>query len=255
MARKFVWRVALVLTLATTISTAAWLFQSYRNRPPPPIWPIPEDPTEARKANMINTLLPLIQKNNRRLLEQRKYATELQEKVLNNVTLDSSDTKWLTSMGKRYRLSETESYDQKWMSILLRRLDIIPADLALAQAAMESAWGESRFAQEGNNFFGQWCFQEGCGIVPSKRPADATYEVKSFDSPADSVRLYMRNLNSHPRYAQLRIIRERARANSEDIDGQALAAGLHGYSAIGDTYIHTLRALIRANHFQQFPSY
>ncbi|MDF1779776.1 MAG: glucosaminidase domain-containing protein [Alcanivoracaceae bacterium] len=255
MARKFVWRVALVLTLSTTIGTAAWLLQSYLNRPPPPIWPIPEDPTEARKANMINVLLPLIQKNNRRLLEQRKYATELEAKVLNNAELDNSDMKWLASMGKRYRLAETEDYDKQWMQILLRRLDIIPADLALAQAAMESAWGESRFAQEGSNFFGQWCFKKGCGIVPGKRPADATYEVQSFDSPAESVRLYMRNLNSHPRYAQLRIIREQARAKGEDIEGQALAAGLHGYSAIGDTYIHTLRALIRANQFQQFPSY
>jgi Bax protein len=141
------------------------------------------------------------------------------------------------------------------MTILLRRLDIIPADLALAQAAMESAWGRSRFAREGNNYFGQWCFSKGCGIVPEKRPAGARYEVQRFDSPAESVAGYMRNLNSHPRYTELRLIREKARAESADISGQQLAGGLHGYSAIGDTYIRTLRVLIRANQFERFEHY
>lgn len=223
--------------------------------PPPPIWPLPEDPVEARKAKLVNTLLPLIQENNRILLEKRQRAESLMARVRHGDSLSKRDREWLETMGKRYRLPEVEQVDEEWMTILLRRLDIIPADLALAQAAMESAWGRSRFAREGNNYFGQWCFSKGCGLVPDKRPAGARYEVQRFGSPAESVAGYMRNLNSHPRYTELRLIREKARAENADISGQQLAGGLHGYSAIGDTYIRTLRILIRANQFERFEHY
>lgn len=223
--------------------------------PPPPIWPLPEDPVEARKAELVNTLLPLIQENNRILLEKRQRAESLMSRVRQGDSLSRRDREWLEAMGKRYRLPEVEQVDEEWMTILLRRLDIIPADLALAQAAMESAWGRSRFASEGNNYFGQWCFSKGCGLVPDKRPAGARYEVQRFDSPAESVAGYMRNLNSHPRYTELRLIREKARAENREISGQQLAGGLHGYSAIGDTYIRTLRVLIRANQFERFEHY
>lgn len=254
MKRRIGWRVLLALGIALLCCiTFALLWQLRDPSSPPPIWPLPEDPSEARKARLVNTLLPAIQKNNRRLLEQRKYALGLQRKLQAGSDLDQNDRKWLASVGKRYRLPQQDP-DQEWMVLLLRRLDIIPADLALAQAAMESAWGESRFAEEGNNYFGQWCFTEGCGIVPSKRPAGANYEVASFDSVRESVQGYMRNLNRHPRYTQLRIIREQARQQNKMADGVELAAGLHGYSAIGDTYIKTLRALIRANQFQQYDS-
>ncbi|HKJ91279.1 MAG TPA: glucosaminidase domain-containing protein, partial [Oceanipulchritudo sp.] len=44
---------------------------------------------------------------------------------------------------------------------LRRRVDVIPPSLALAQAALESGWGTSRFAREGNNLFGIWCYTPG----------------------------------------------------------------------------------------------
>lgn len=217
-----------------------------------PVWPIPDDPAEARKAKLINKLLPLIQQNNQALLQQRNKATRLASEISQGQFLKQKDKAWLINTGNHYRLTEIERIDTQWMTLLLRRLDIIPADLALAQAALESAWGESRFSKEGNNYFGQWCFKENCGLIPTKRPAGATYEVEKFSSPTESVRRYMSNLNSHPRYTQLRLLREQARQQKGDINGQKLAAGLQGYSTIGDTYIRTLRALIRANSFQHF---
>ncbi len=255
MKRRIGWRALLVTGLLCLVTiTASLLWRHVFVSPAPVIWPLPDDPTEARKARLINALLPAIQKNNRQLLEKREYALGLRDKLDAGNVFDSNDLQWLQSVGKRYRLPQ-QAPDKEWMALLLRRLDIIPADLALAQAAMESAWGTSRFAEEGNNYFGQWCFTAGCGIVPAKRPAGASYEVRHFDSVYDSVRGYMRNLNSHPRYTQLRIIRETARKENRIASGVELAAGLHGYSAIGDTYIKTLRALIRANRFQQFENY
>lgn len=244
-----------MLFLSTLLITPWAIFLQRNHQASLPIYPIPEDATEARKARMVNNLLPAIQRNNRALLKQREEAHKLFARAENNRDLRKRELKWLSQQGKRYRLPETDAPDIEWLRLLLRRLDIIPADLALAQAAMESAWGKSRFATQGNNYFGQWCFSRGCGIVPGERPAGASYEVETFDSVEDSVQRYMLNLNSHPRYTQLRLLREAERKEQRPVDGQELAAGLHGYSAIGDTYIRTLRALIRANDFQRFDNH
>lgn len=244
-----------MLFLSTLLITPWAIFLQRNHQASLPIYPIPEDATEARKARMVNNLLPAIQRNNRALLKQREEAHKLFARAENNRDLRKRELKWLSQQGKRYRLPETDAPDIEWLRLLLRRLDIIPADLALAQAAMESAWGKSRFATQGNNYFGQWCFSRGCGIVPGERPAGASYEVETFDSVEESVQRYMLNLNSHPRYTQLRLLREAERKEQRPVDGQELAAGLHGYSAIGDTYIRTLRALIRANDFQRFDNH
>ena len=72
---------------------------------------------------------------------------------------------------------------------------------------MESGWGESRFAQQGNNLFGEWCFTKGCGIVPSQRKEGATHEVRRFDSVDDALASYMHNLNTGHAYKALRVAR------------------------------------------------
>lgn len=250
------WRLALSLLLLVLLITPWSLHHLYYTRiSPPSIWPLPEDPAEARKARMINQLLPLIQDSNRRILERRNYAEGLLDKLRSGSTFDRQDREWLTSMGRRFRLPLDAPFDEPWLGLLLRRLDVIPADLALAQAALESGWGESRFAVEGNNYFGHWCFQAGCGLVPAQRPTGARHEVAAFDSPRDSVRRYMRNLNSHPRYTSLRLTREKLRTQQQPITGLALVDGLDGYSASGAAYMRTVRGLIRANQLDRFPSY
>ncbi len=221
----------------------------------PPVWPLPEDKTEARKARLVNLLLPAIQQNNRDLLSQRERLAALHRNIVNGVPLTGKDQAWLEDLSQRYRLDIPEPLNSEWSRILLRRIDIVPADLALAQAALESAWGRSRFAKEGNNYFGHWCFVKGCGLVPQDRPQGARHEVARFSSAAESVRRYMHNLNSHPRYTELRLIREQSRDQNEPFTGSDLAAGLEGYSELGDEYIDMVRGLIRHNRFDRFPSY
>ena len=81
-----------------------------------------------------------------------------------------------------------ESYNVKWSTgkdswkKLLERVDAVALEVALAQSANESAWGQSRFAKQGNNFFGQWCYRKGCGIVPKKRDKGGRHEVAKFKS-------------------------------------------------------------------------
>ena len=118
----------------------------------------------------------------------------------------------------------------------------------MAQAANESAWGTSRFAREGKNFFGQWCYTEGCGIIPARRLAGASHEVRRFDSVFDSVEAYIMNLNTFPNYQQLRDIRQQVRQSGRTIDGISLSEGLDSYSSRGDEYIFELQSMIYSNN-------
>lgn len=136
------------------------------------------------------------------------------------------------------------------MRRLLRRVDIVPPSLALAQAANESAWGTSRFAREGNNLFGQWCYTPGCGLVPMRRELGGRHEVKRFDWPYDSVASYVHNLNTHPAYRGFRQTRESLQDESQTLSGLALLDGLRSYSERGPEYLTAIRNIIVKNDLQ-----
>ncbi len=146
-----------------------------------------------------------------------------------------------------------ESYSVEWTTgkeswkKLLERVDAVALEVALAQSANESAWGQSRFAQQGNNFFGQWCYRKGCGIVPKKRDKGTRHEVASFKSVNDSVRSYIKNINTGRVYAPLRNIRRDNRAAGKKPDAKAQAGGLIKYSQRREEYVKEIRAMIRVN--------
>lgn len=180
---------------------------------------------------------------NSRILLERQRLHDLQGKS----ELGEEDVEWLAAQAARLRIDEDNGSDEMFR-LLLRRLDTVPPSLVLAQAANESAWGTSRFAREGNNLFGQWCFSPGCGLVPLGRPEGASYEVARFRSAYHSVRSYVQNLNRHPSYQVLRDRRAAARENNERPTGVQLAAGLGSYSERGDAYIQEIRHMIRQNN-------
>ena len=151
----------------------------------------------------------------------------------------------LRHLARRYRVSGDPVKDPRARDALLRRVDVIPVSLVLAQAANESAWGTSRFAREGNNLFGIWTWDESKGIVPKKRAPGHRHLVRRFDSIQESVRYYLHNLNSHPAYTQLRILRAHAREQGRPLRGSELAAGLTRYSARGEEYVRLIRQLIQ----------
>ena len=170
--------------------------------PPLPDFTTYKDVQEKKQA-FFDYLLPLITEANQRVLEQRALA----EKWARDEELTEKELQRLTRMMENYRVKADDKAGQK--EILLNRVNIIPPSLVLAQAANESAWGTSRFATEGNNLFGQWCFSKGCGLVPSSRNDGAVHEVRKFRSPMESVESYIQNLNRHAKYRQLRLIRHR----------------------------------------------
>ena len=127
------------------------------------------------------------------------------------------------------------------------RVDTIPEQLILVQAANESGWGTSRFAVHGYNFFGLWCFKQGCGFVPRDRNDDAEHEVARFRDLSHSVMTYIRNLNRLYAYQGLRQIRLQLREDKQPVTAKALSEGLMSYSERGQDYIDELQSMLRVN--------
>jgi Bax protein len=119
---------------------------------------------------------------------------------------------------------------------------------------MESAWGTSRFAVQGNNLFGQWCYQEGCGLVPLRRNTGSKHEVAKFDSVRDAIKSYLRNINTHRAYSDLRLHRATLRDQDQPVSGHLLADNLIEYSELREVYVHEIQAVIRINKLAQYDS-
>lgn len=213
---------------------------------------IPEDMDHsanvtAKKHAFFMGLLPMVLLANQEIERERRDLLAILDRDRFDEELSQSDQARLDEMLARYDLRGNPLTDHRIRATLLRRIDTIPPALVLAQAANESAWGTSRFARQGNNLFGEWTFKPGTGIVPADRPDGATYEVRKFTNIYDSIRSYMRNLNTHDAYLKLREIRNTLRREDKPVTGLALAPGLLNYSQRGEDYVADIQGMIRHN--------
>ncbi|MBD3669718.1 MAG: glucosaminidase domain-containing protein [Gammaproteobacteria bacterium] len=204
-----------------------------------------------RKQAFISYLAPTINDINQERAQERAELKAMIKKMQQGESLGFLEELQLEDWAERYGLDYQEDAPLAVAEKLLLHLDQIPLSMVLAQAAMESAWGTSRFAIEGNNLFGQWCFEEGCGIVPSQRNEGASHEVQVFDSVKDAIASYFRNINSHRAYRDIREMRAMLRAKDRSVTGFALVEGLHSYSQRGQAYIDELRSVISYNDLDE----
>ncbi|MCA6063946.1 glucosaminidase domain-containing protein [Thalassolituus marinus] len=220
--------------------------ESLKDIPPLPDFSSYTD-VKAKKQAFFDYLLPLVREANARVMEERQLA---QKWVLGEESLSTEEQTALTALLKKYRINTSEEDEQK--DLLLRRVNRIPASLVIAQAANESGWGTSRFAIEGNNLFGQWCFTKGCGLIPEGRGDGQRHEVRRFRTPLASVESYIRNLNSHPQYLELRNLRVKSLEEDGRVSGLELVPGLESYSERGQEYIDEISNMIRFNKMGRF---
>ncbi len=212
---------------------------------------LPDDLTdlrdiEDRKRSFILAVLPQVIRLNEGILRDRTRAMELWLQMDDGQVLSTQHESWLSSIATLYGI-EPGQREQ-----LLRRLDVIPPSLALAQASIESGWGTSRFAQKGNAIFGQRTFDdEGHGLNPSDLD-EADFRVKAFKSIMRSVWGYMLTLNTHEAYRAFRATRAAQRASGTFPQPLALARTLDRYSEEGDIYVDLVRRVIRSNRLQEF---
>jgi len=197
------------------------------------------------------SLLPMVLTQNEKVMQQRGQLQQLLAQYDKEQTLSARDNDWINRLMKEYRFSHDPLNNSAHRQQLLSRVDMIPTALVLAQAANESAYGTSRFAQLANNIFGEWTFTPGTGIVPKGRPAGETYEVKKFSSLNDSIQSYINNLNSHQAYSKLRAAREMMRSNQQPLQAFYLAEGLLNYSTRRDAYVDEIQTMINYNQLSQ----
>jgi len=192
--------------------------------------------TSVRKEVFFNYLLPAIYEKNAEIIA-------LRESILNN-ELSSPQ---LDELATKYRLKKPATIED-----ILTVIDILPPSLVLAQAANESNWGRSRFAEDFNNYFGIWCFVKGCGTVPKQRNANANHEVANFNSLKDCIDYYVLTINRNYAYQNLRLIRKAYRDELKPLSGIALAEGLSNYAFPGDEYISSIQSVIRYNQLERY---
>ena len=197
---------------------------------------------DAQKQSFITLVLPLILAANDELLQRRAAL---------KAAVKENDRNKLDQWAVLYRIEPENLDDIELADLLLRRVDTIPVALALAQAAVESGWGTSRFAQQGNALFGQWAWTGSAGI----RPLEASNEravVRSFGNLLESVRAYMHNLNTHQNYKRFRDARHRLQPQAEAVKASRLAIYLDSYAEIGQAYVKKLLAVMSSNNFEQY---
>jgi Bax protein len=205
------------------------------------------DVTEKKRA-FFAYLQPEIQRQNDIVLKEREMVFGLQDVFLQHQEFNKHQQQVFNKLVKKYQFTGDKKLSlEQTLETLIRRVDTIPEALILVQAANESGWGASRFAQQGYNFFGLWCFKKGCGFVPRQRNDDAVHEVAKFRDLSHAVMTYMRNLNRHYAYKDLRVIRQDLRQTNQPVTARALAAGLSSYSERGQEYIDELLSMLRVN--------
>jgi Bax protein len=197
--------------------------------------------SKKRKEFFIQIVLPLIIKENNIIKKDRRTLFEIINKS-NNTT---AELNWLEKKYKQYGVKSKD------LSTLKIRMDEIPASLAIAQAAKETGWGTSRFAQEGNALFGQWTWS-GEGLKPKEAEEGADHKVMKFNILQASVRAYQRNLNTHPTYKELRKARAEFRDSNKPLDSLELSNYLNKYAETGNQYVEVLQQIIKQNKLKDF---
>ena len=140
------------------------------------------------------------------------------------------------------------TYKVKSDKALLLALKPHPQSIALAQAAMESAWGTSRFFVKANNVFGMWSVNKNEPRIAAgeKRGGTKTIWLKKFDSIEDSVREYYKMMGRGQAYKDFRDVRYATN------DVNKIVKELDNYSEIGEKYTKELSSMIRYNKLTKY---
>ncbi len=201
-----------------------------------------------QKKKFVQIMLPLIKKANKETLEQRhfviKFFNKLEKTGFKNIKKE--DLIKLVKISKEYKIKNLFDKNE-----YLLKVDKIPESLALTQAAIESAWGKSRFARYANNIFGQWTYKTK-GLVPEYRAKGKTYKIKIFHSIQASVNAYVINLNTNRAYREFRLQRYQARILNEPYNGLDAAQTLRDYSQLKEKYVQMVSSFIQKNKFLKY---
>jgi len=258
------WPVFVVIVLLSTVVGCDSGSESSVETPPPDALPsavqaepgaIPDfaaiSDVQTKKSRFFEYLHKRITKTNDLIWAERKYVIDYRERYRKS-EVTAAHTREFAKLVDRYKLTLPAELDESFFESLLARVDVVPASLVLAQGANESAWGTSRFARKGNNFFGIWCYSKGCGLKPSAAAAGTKHEVRKFKTVQAGVSFYAHNINIGHAYDDLRAKRATLRAEERALTGLHLAEGLTRYSERGQEYVDEIKSMIEYNNLARY---
>lgn len=185
-------------------------------------------------------LRPIVKSENSYILRDRNTLKQLIFKLEDN-SISSEEINWLNSKSEYYKLKNFSPYNKEDLSFLLTRMDIIPETMVMSQAAIESAFGTSGFAKKANNLFGMRTLSASNGVIPKNRTEGMRFYVAKYETINKSVRYYIRNLNTHNAYFNMRKQRKLFRQSNKPLDAHKLAEGLTKYSTEGHVYVQKIK--------------
>lgn len=205
----------------------------YRGAPPLETLTIDE-----KKRRFIEMILPavLIAKHNQDVARNRVEA------ILAKQYPTLEEQRYIRHLLARYRTTKTD--------ILLSRLSTHPTSIVLAQAALESGWGTSRFFKEANNLFGVWSFNPSePRIAANATRSGRPIFLKRYESPLHSIEDYFKTVGSSRSFEQFRDARLR---NSDPFH---LIRFLGFYSEQRQLYIDKLHRVVESNNLTEYDNY
>ena len=206
---------------------------------------------DKKKSVFIAILIPISLRGNELVLEERKLM-KIAFSTNNIYQIERFSKKYKVKNFKTINFGNLNRFELKKIRLeLLNKINNIPISLILAQSIIESGWGASRFAQEGNALFGQWTWKDNEGIKP-KQNLNANFSVKNFDSLLESVNSYILNLNTHPAYKELRNFRSTQYKMNKTVSGIDMANFLEKYAEIGFEYVIKVKGMIKKNQLSNF---
>ena len=186
---------------------------------------------QEKKSRFFNLVVPAITAVHK---EQNKEYSRLLHIIAHN-----KDKEMIESLKEKYNASTKKE--------LMYALKPHPISITIAQAAIESAWGTSRFFNIANNIFGVWSLNKSePRVAASESRGSHTVWLKKFESFEDSVRDYYRVLGAVRAYSAFR----ETRFYSDDV--AKIASKLDRYSELGDEYTKKLLTIIEQNKLTQY---
>ena len=188
---------------------------------------------KSKKKIFIDTLIPTIEKIRTKVEADKQYVISLIQKEI----LTEEEKLFLNEMYTKYKVKSKSKND------LVHKMVVPPTSFILGQASLESGWGSSKLAREGNNLF---------AIRSTLKDKERTVYLgpnqfyKKYESMEDSVEDYIMTLSRHSSYSNLR----KAINNGEETI--VLVKHLGNYSEVKYIYEQRLTQIITKNNLVQY---
>ena len=199
------------------------------------------------KNYFFNHMYEIIANENNKIKNERRFVKEMLNSNILNIDFDSPSFLKLLQIKQKYKIKHIYTLQE-----YLKKVDIIPPSLAIAQAAVESAWGKSRFTKEASNIFGHWTYNPEIGLIPKRRALGASHFIRIFKNIKESTSAYMLNLNRNLAYKSFQEKRYEQRTKNIQPDGLTLSQTMLNYSGIAQDYLILLKELIMSNNLQVY---